>query len=71
MGSSPYKKCLTPEVVQLLEGTPLTDIAYLHEHTSGGGSVAKRVGKWVSEFRGTDAEERLNQKSEEIDRTFK
>ena len=49
----------------------LTDIAYLHEHTSGGGSVAKRVGKWVSEFRGTDAEERLNQKSEEIARTFK
>ena len=48
----------------------LTDIAYLHEHTSGGGPVAKRVGKWVPEFRGADAEDRLNQKAEAIDQEF-
>lgn len=47
----------------------LTDIAYLYEHTRGGGPVAKRVGQWVPELRGTDAEERLNRRAEAIDQT--
>jgi len=48
----------------------IMDVAYLHDVTKGGGPVAQRVGKWVPEMCGTDAEERLNQKAVAIDATF-
>ena len=48
----------------------IMDMAHVRGKTGGGGPVAQRLAKWVTELEGTDAEERLNQKAEAIDAQF-
>ncbi|MCZ6634932.1 MAG: sulfatase-like hydrolase/transferase [bacterium] len=70
-GSDAHREVLWAMKEALLSWrSDLHDIAYLHRYTSGGGPVAKRVGKIVPEMRGTDAEDRLNEKVEAIDAQF-
>jgi arylsulfatase len=49
----------------------LMDVQWLTEHTSsGGGPVARRAAVITNAMRGTDAEQRLNDRAEEIDTRF-
>jgi arylsulfatase A-like enzyme len=46
----------------------LMDIESLQARTTTGGAVGRRVVQWVKEIRGTDAEQRLNERAAAIDR---
>lgn len=48
----------------------LFDIERLKKNTGGGGRVAKLTAKYTNNMRGTDAEQRLNERSEKIDSKF-
>lgn len=71
--SAPHQPVLNALKDALLSWrSDLTDIAYLHTHTNkgGGGHVAQTIGQWVPNLCGTDAEKRLNDKAQAIDRLF-
>lgn len=48
----------------------LTDVQWLAAHTSGGGPVARRAATLTRTMRGTDAEQRLNDRAEQIDARY-
>jgi hypothetical protein len=48
----------------------LTDVQWLQEHTTGGGPVAVRAAAYTRGFKGTDTEQRLNERAAAIDARF-
>ncbi len=70
--SSPEYKDVQNDLFQALLqwNSELIDIQRLKENTSGGGRVAKLTAKYTNAMRGTDAEQRLNERAEKIDAKY-
>ena len=65
-------RALRDELVQALLTwrSDITDLNFLINHTKGGGRVARRIASHTNAMRGSDAEERLNQKVLDITARF-